>query len=879
MGRKINAAIFGSSFLIPGIAGAFGLGDITLNSALNQPLDAKIVITQVGDLSPDEIIGKLASAEIFEKSGVTRDQFLNEIRFQVEVGNNGNATIHLSTRKPVVEPFLNFIVEVQWPQGKLLREYTLLLDPPVFAQESYQPLEHAPAPTPVRPNPNNVNRVSEPRDQNAMPVTGYAEKTPSPTVSAPTAPPANTYGPVARSESLWEIAQKLRPSNAVTIHQTMLALQEMNPQAFAQNNINLLKEGAVLRVPKADEVQQKDTRAAIEEVYQQNKAWENTKTKTPKSDENEAAVESQMGDSVEPLPEKNVDEGGHLKLVAPVEENAPSTGTLGSNENKTSAAAVDSTVSALEKENLDKIAVENEELKSRLNDVSMQVKTSEDLVKLKDEQIASLQQKLNELENKIQAQPAATADNTSSDNWLNNPTIVASMAAAVVAILLGFMLVRRNKKNADESNELDMSTYALHANNNSGDELKEQQNSLVPENEFELDESAVHEEKVKQELGDVIGEAEIYIAYGRFSHAAELLKQGCNSEPGRNDIRLKYLDVLAEMGDKEEFKQQESILCKTADSNTLDTIRTLHHKLFGTEVSFDESEGSNSVGANTELAGFNTEQSLVRDEIPEHEESADQKNGRNVLDLSPETYDYNFSNNNKSEVALSDSADTESMNEGDYLTEHSRIDTGSESLEFDLTEDENTEEHHQNLRETPDFMHGILDEAENKRGVNDAEFDFDFDLEEENSALSTVALEPSVDDINTQHKGVADNFSNDVNESPDTKEGATLADNEADNEFEFDFSLDDTSDTHEVELPHSEVTMDSPESAVNEISLDEDDLDLLADLDETATKLDLARAYLEMGDAAGARDILNEVISEGNEDQKQDAKELLKQIA
>jgi pilus assembly protein FimV len=871
MGRKINAAIFGSSFLIPGIAGAFGLGDITLNSALNQPLDAKIVITQVGDLSPAEIIGKLAPAEAFEKSGVTRDQFLNEIRFRVEVGNNGNATIHLSTRKPVVEPFLNFIVEVQWPQGKLLREYTLLLDPPVFAQESYQPIEHALAPAP-RPNASDVSRVSEQRNQNAMPVTGYTEKTPSPTVS-PAAPPANTYGPVARSESLWGIAQKLRPSNAVTIHQTMLALQEMNPQAFVQNNINLLKEGAVLRVPKADEVQQKDTRAAIEEVNQQNKAWENTKTKMPKSNGNEAAVESQMGDSVEPLPEKNVGDSGHLKLVTPIEENAPSTGTLGSNENKTSTAAVDATVSALEKENLAKIALENEELKSRLNDVSMQVKTSEDLVKLKDEQIASLQQKLNELENKAQAQPAAAADNSSPDNWLNNPTIVASMAAAVVLILVGFMLVRRNKKNADESNELDLPAYALHVNKDSGEKLKEQQHSLAPENEFELDEpAAVHEEKVKQELGDVIGEAEIYIAYGRFSHAVELLKQGCNSEPGRDDIRLKYLEVLAEMGDKEEFKQQESILRKTADSKTLDTIRTLHHKLFGTEISFDENEGTNSLGANTERTEFNAEQSLVRDEVLE-EASADQENGHKALDLSTETYDSNFSNNNTSEVALSDSADTQSMNEGDYLTEHSPIDTGPESLEFDLNEDENTSEYHQNLRETPDVMHGI-DEAENKRDVNDAEFDFD--LEGESSALSTVAFESSVDDINAQHKGV---FSNDVNESLDTKEGATLVNNEADNEFEFDFSLDDTSDTHEIELPHSELTMDFPESTVNEINLDEDDLDLLADLDEAATKLDLARAYLEMGDAAGARDILNEVISEGNEDQKQDAKELLKQIA
>ena len=132
MGRKIAAIAFSLGCLHAGSVMALGLGELTLESFLNEPLKARVDLLNTGSLHADEIKVRLATKEDFEKLGLDRAYFLTGIKFDVEIDANGGPRIVVSSDDPVLEPYLDFIVEARWPTGRLLREYTVLVDPPVF---------------------------------------------------------------------------------------------------------------------------------------------------------------------------------------------------------------------------------------------------------------------------------------------------------------------------------------------------------------------------------------------------------------------------------------------------------------------------------------------------------------------------------------------------------------------------------------------------------------------------------------------------------------------------------------------------------------------------------------------------------------------------
>src|SRR5690606_23105067 len=120
-----------------------------VKSSLNQPLEAEIELVSVRDLGQAEILPALAKPSDFEKAGVERVQFLSDLKFNVVFKDSNKAVIRLTSNRPVREPFLNFLVEVVWPNGRLLREYALLIDPPMFTSD--RPAAIAPAATESRP--------------------------------------------------------------------------------------------------------------------------------------------------------------------------------------------------------------------------------------------------------------------------------------------------------------------------------------------------------------------------------------------------------------------------------------------------------------------------------------------------------------------------------------------------------------------------------------------------------------------------------------------------------------------------------------------------------------------------------------------------------
>ena len=271
---------------------ALGLGDIRLSSALNEPLRAEIELLSATPEELDNLTVALASQETFARYGLDRPLFLQSIAFKVfKSGAIDGNVISVVSQDPVTEPFVTFLVEATWSRGRLLREYTLLLDPPTFApppvQESAaavaaprqstqadsgrieRQIERQPEPqtSPPPPRPAQPSQPSQP-----------SQPAPAPTRSEPPPDPASfdtTSGGdhrVQRGETLWGIAARVRPDSRLTMNQTMLAIFEANPQAFA-GNINIMSAGAELRIPSADEVFRINRGDALREAQRQNNEW------------------------------------------------------------------------------------------------------------------------------------------------------------------------------------------------------------------------------------------------------------------------------------------------------------------------------------------------------------------------------------------------------------------------------------------------------------------------------------------------------------------------------------------------------------------------------------------------------------------------------
>ena len=266
---------------------AIGLGDIKLDSALNEPLRADIVLLsatpdEIGDLSVT-----LASAETFARYGIDRPFFLQGLEFNIINGGVGGSVVQIRSRAPITEPFLTFLVEANWPSGRLLREYTVLLDPPTYAPPAAQ--EASPVAAPRRSIPSDSGRIDRQPPRAADPEPQQPSR-PAPQPSQPARTPSSDPRPlpaaddtpydatsggdyrVARRDTLWGVASRMRPDSRLTMNQTMLAIFQANPEAFG-GNINLLKEGASLRIPSADDIFRISRGDALSEVARQNTAW------------------------------------------------------------------------------------------------------------------------------------------------------------------------------------------------------------------------------------------------------------------------------------------------------------------------------------------------------------------------------------------------------------------------------------------------------------------------------------------------------------------------------------------------------------------------------------------------------------------------------
>lgn len=214
---------------------ALGLGEIQLHSALNEPLDAEIRLHNLGELTETEIIAGLASASEFTRAGLEREAILSELTFSLDLANPAAPLLRVSSQRAIREPYLDFLVDVTWPSGRLLREYTLLLDLPVYAADQ-----------PLRSSPEASSRSLQWQEQRAAPPPP-APRQQAPLVrDLPPVAPGDEYT-VNDGDTLWRLASRL--SGSESVHSKMAAIHQLNPAAFINGDINLLRRGAVLRLP------------------------------------------------------------------------------------------------------------------------------------------------------------------------------------------------------------------------------------------------------------------------------------------------------------------------------------------------------------------------------------------------------------------------------------------------------------------------------------------------------------------------------------------------------------------------------------------------------------------------------------------------------
>ncbi len=391
MVRKRNTWLVAAGLLSAnGGAWALGLGQIEVRSGLNQPLDAEIrLIADAAELATLEV--DLAGASDWARVGLDRSRAVTTpLEFSVGKSAAGEDVIKVRSKDPVREPFLSILLEVNWANGRVLREFTVLLDPPVFA----------PATSSSTAVVSRAIREEPPLRSEEVPYEPVAtQPQTTPSTGRPTAidyAPASrdgSYGPVAAGETLWEVALKTRPSSDTNLNRMMVALLRLNPDAFYENNINALKKGAILRVPTDAELGAIAIAEASSEVQANNAQWNQYRQRAssaapvvadlPSSDIGRSTLPADRDSRIELVPPRSSDDDQGIA-------DRPGAGTDPSAA-QAAAARLDL---ARAREDLAAREQEVAEVRSRLTELEDIRSKQERLLSIKDDELRALQEQL-----------------------------------------------------------------------------------------------------------------------------------------------------------------------------------------------------------------------------------------------------------------------------------------------------------------------------------------------------------------------------------------------------------------------------------------------------------------------------------------------------
>ncbi|WOJ95685.1 FimV/HubP family polar landmark protein [Congregibacter brevis] len=810
----VRAAViaYGAAASLPALA--LGLGEIEMQSFLNEPLRAEVELLDTRQLTIDDIRIRLAGGDDFDRLGVERSYFLTSIKFDIQVDErSGRGVIKLSTEEAVLEPFIDLIIEARWPNGRLLREYTVLVDPPAFRQDvvtvsASERIQddtnlEKPALAPESRPQASTSGASTSGDSVAVRESSLpAGEMPQRAFSAETAdvPRSGNRYMVKRDETLWQIASEGKPGG-ISVQQAMLEIQRLNPEAFINGNINRIKAGYIIYLPAAGEVSSDDLARALDEVRDQNQAWREGQGAPGVTAA--ATLRVSADSAVDTVPQSS----DMLAAADSGSSSAAQTASQKSSSTDATAAESADTAPAGESSGSAELAAQLDAMASRLD-------TLEQIVSLKDEQIATLEQALREareaaaaaaaaptpapapaptVTNSTPAPTTATPQNQSGGiPWLPITGGLLVLAGAVVLFLR-----RRASDEKDESSSLRAQSKQEEDDVFEGVSLKTEtfaaadpldspeEADTAPELNAALAVKAEVEDDASEErdsrggsrgygerkhddyidegaAGDALAEADIYIAYGRYLQAIELLETAISSDPSNGAYRVKLIELYVDMGEEASAAEQLEELRKHGSPEAIERGEALV---------------GGAPSAPTPAPSLDLD---AIDEAP----ALDLTDG---LELEPE-------------------------------------------LEVDPVAE-------------PDTLELSLEDAE----------------AEDTVAAAAPEDEADLDSIEFEHLEIEE----------DGPLGA------ADDELDL-VAADEELDLSDALVSMDDTSADSAAPVAEEA--DTEELLIADDADQMATKLDLARAYLDMGDSEGARGILEEVIEKGTEEQQQESRDLLTRI-
>ncbi|WOS39555.1 FimV/HubP family polar landmark protein [Xanthomonas rydalmerensis] len=389
---------------------ALGLGDIRVLSKPGEPFLAEIPVisNEPGELERARVA--LASPATFARVGLERPQGLvSDLQFRFTQTRKGRAVIQVSSRMPVEVPSLSFLIEVDWGQGRLIREYSALIDAPNTAAAIDAPAIDAPAAaqpsdriardaSTAAPAPAGAATSATP---NARPA---AAPRPAP---APAAVPGDALAPVRAGQTLSQIAGQLARGNGHSLDQTMVALLRANPDAFIRGNLNLLKQGAVLRTPREEDLASLDAAAAEAVVREQAAQWRQARAPVPQPAQAQQDTATAQAAAKPAAAAPAAAAAGARLEIAPA---VPATRREAGTKSGTGAGDEGDMVAAQQlqqaREDLAARDAEVQELRSRVEQLEKLKSQQQQLIALKDSDLAAAQKRLAQ---SGQAAPAAAA--------------------------------------------------------------------------------------------------------------------------------------------------------------------------------------------------------------------------------------------------------------------------------------------------------------------------------------------------------------------------------------------------------------------------------------------------------------------------------------
>lgn len=461
--KSLRVALALSLAMASGAAAALGLGQIELKSKLGQPLVAEIPVISSDPAELEQLQAGLPSPDTFARIGLQLpDEFVSSLQFTPGVDAAGRPVIRVTSEAPVTDPLLTFLVEVDWGQGRLVREYSALVDAPRTVSAPVQPaiqeatvgpantIEREPvvaSEAPVEAPATDTTAAAsaaeaEPSaDDTAIAASPEPAPAPAPVATPAPAPAAvarmgSEYGPVKAGDSLSRIAEQVGEGSGQSLDQTMIALLRANPEAFISDNINRLKQGAVLRVPTGD-VAAVDAAEATALVQAQTQTWRaetRRAVQQPGAAEGREAPAPAVAEASRPAGRRTAD--ARLEIVPPGASNAQRAGTQSGIQAGGEGEMLRQELQQT-KETLAAREAEAAEMKARIDELEKLQAQQQQLISMKDSELAAAQKRLAD-SNKAEAkQQAATDAGMGPTPWL------LGGAALLLAGLVGWWFKRR----------------------------------------------------------------------------------------------------------------------------------------------------------------------------------------------------------------------------------------------------------------------------------------------------------------------------------------------------------------------------------------------------------------------------------------------------